>query len=275
MRTIGTMIEFKQIIGRGTRLFDGKDYFTIYDFVKAYEHFNDPEWDGEPLEPVLTKERGKGHPKGDFEEGPSPDYQPPPERAKKIIIKLADGKERSIQHMMATTFWSPDGKPISAAQFVERLFGELPLFFKDEDELRRIWSRPDTRKTLLAGLAEKGFSGEQLSEISRMINAEKSDLFDVLAYIAFALAPITRSQRVETRRSDIFSRYDSRLQAFLDFVLGQYVKEGVGELDQEKLGNLLELKYHTIDDAAAQLGGVPTIRDTFIGFQQYLYQGRD
>jgi type I restriction enzyme R subunit len=97
----------------------------------------------------------------------------------------------------------------------------------------------------------------------------------VLAYIAFALAPITRSQRVETRRSDIFSRYDSRLQAFLDFVLGQYVKEGVGELDQEKLGNLLELKYHTIDDAAAQLGGVPTIRDTFIGFQQYLYQGRD
>jgi type I restriction enzyme R subunit len=97
----------------------------------------------------------------------------------------------------------------------------------------------------------------------------------VLAYIAFALAPITRSQRVETRRSDIFSRYDSRLQAFLDFVFGQYVKEGVGELDQEKLGNLLELKYHTIDDAAAQLGGVPTIRDTFIGFQQYLYQGRD
>jgi type I restriction enzyme, R subunit len=275
MRTIGTMIEFKQIIGRGTRLFEGKDYFTIYDFVKAYEHFNDAEWDGEPLEPVLTKERPKDRDKGDFEEGPSSDYEPPPERPKKIIINLADGKERSIQHMMATTFWSPDGKPISAAQFVERLFGELPLFFKDEDELRRIWSRPDTRKTLLAGLAEKGFSGEQLSEISRMINAEKSDLFDVLAYIAFALAPITRSQRVETRRSDIFSRYDSRLQAFLDFVFGQYVKEGVGEPDQEKLGNLLELKYHTIDDAAAQLGGVPTIRDTFIGFQQYLYEGRD
>jgi type I restriction enzyme R subunit len=182
MRTIGTMIEFKQIIGRGTRLFEGKDYFTIYDFVKAYEHFNDAEWDGEPLEPVLTKERPKDRDKGDFEEGPSSDYEPPPERPKKIIINLADGKERSIQHMMATTFWSPDGKPISAAQFVERLFGELPLFFKDEDELRRIWSRPDTRKTLLAGLAEKGFSGEQLSEISRMINAEKSDLFDVLAY---------------------------------------------------------------------------------------------
>src|SRR6516225_285360 len=193
---------------------------------------------------------------------------------KKIRIKLADGKERTIQHMMATTFWSPDGRPISAAQFVERLFGELPQFFKDEDELRRIWSRPDTRKALLTSLAEKGFSGEQLAEISRMINAEKSDLFDVLAYIAFASPPITRSERVEDRKGGILSRYDDKLQAFLDFVLAQYVKQGVEELDQEKLAGLLQLKYHSVADAADQLGGVSVIRDTFIGFQQYLYEER-
>ena len=135
-----------------------------------------------------------------------------------------------------------------------------------------IWSRPDTRKALLSSLAEKGFAGEQLSEISRMINAEKSDLFDVLAYIAFALAPITRSERVETRRGDIFARYDGKLQAFLDFVLAQYVKEGVNQLDQDKLGSLLELKYYSVPDAADQLGGVPVIRDTFVEFQQYLYR---
>jgi type I restriction enzyme R subunit len=272
MRPIGTMIEFKQIIGRGTRLFDGKDYFTIYDFVKAYEHFNDPEWDGEPLDPVPTKERDKGRAQGEFEDGPSPEGEPPPEKPKKIIIKLADGKGRTIQHMMATTFWSPDGRPISAAQFVERLFGELPQFFKDEDELRRIWSRPDTRKALLTNLTEKGFSGEQLAQISRMINAEKSDLFDVLGYIAFALTPITRSERVEARKSDILSRYDEKLQAFLDFVLAQYVKEGVEELDQEKLASLLQLKYQSVADATDQLGGVPVIKDTFIGFQRYLYE---
>jgi type I restriction enzyme, R subunit len=271
MRPIGTMIEFKQIIGRGTRLFDGKDYFTIYDFVKAYEHFNDPEWDGEPIEPVKPAAR-EPHPKPAGMEDEGDDFEhEPPTRPQKIKIKLADGKERSIQSMMATTFWSPDGRPISAAQFVEKLFGELPQFFKNEDELRRIWSRPDTRKTLLASLAEKGFAGEQLAEISRMINAEKSDLFDVLAYIAYALAPITRSERVETHRAGIFSRYDGKLQSFLDFVLGQYVKQGVGELDQEKLGALLQLKYHTIDDAASQLGSVPIIRDTFVGFQQHLY----
>ncbi len=271
MRPINTMIEFKQIIGRGTRLFDGKDHFTIYDFVKAYEHFNDPEWDGEPLDPIAPDKRGKGE--GMAEEETEFEHEPP-EKPKKIKIKLADGKERTIQHMMATTFWSADGKPISAAQFVEKLFGELPHFFKDEDELRRIWSKPDTRKALLQSLADKDFGPEQLSEISKMINAEKSDVFDVLAYIAFALAPVTRSERVESRKSDILARYEPKLQAFLDFVLAQYVMQGVGELDQEKLGNLLELKYHTVSDAADQLGGVPLIRDTFIGFQQYLYSPR-
>ena len=139
------MIEFKQIIGRGTRLFDGKDYFTIHDFVKAYEHFNDPEWDGEPMDPVVSEADGEGQ-KGDESVTVRQPTRNRPPTPKKIKIKLADGKERTIQSMMATTFWSSDGRPISACQFVEKLFGELPQFFKDEDELRRIWSRPDTRR---------------------------------------------------------------------------------------------------------------------------------
>ncbi|MGH6793941.1 MAG: type I restriction-modification enzyme R subunit C-terminal domain-containing protein, partial [Methylocella sp.] len=275
MRPINSMIEFKQIIGRGTRLFDGKDYFTIYDFVKAYEHFNDPEWDGEPIEPVPARPRGGAEDTAptaaDEDKGPTGgDDEPGPPR--KIKIRLADGKERTIQHMMATAFWSVNGRPMSAAQFIERLFGELPEFFKDEDELRRLWSRPDTRTALLRSLSEKGFGGEQLTEMRKLIDAEKSDLFDVLAYIAFALAPITREERVTSRRAGIVARYDSKLQAFLDFVLSQYIKQGVEELDQDKLGKLLELKYHSINDAAAALGGVRVIRETFVGFQQYLYE---
>jgi type I restriction enzyme R subunit len=210
-------------------------------------------------------------PKDDHYEEEGAKYEPPPERPKQIKIKLADGKERTIQHMMATSYWSPDGKPISANQMVENLYGELPRFFKDEDELRRLWSKPDTRQALLRGLAEKGYGQEELGLISRMIDAEKSDVFDVLAYIAFALAPITRSERVEARKSNILDRYDAKLQSFLDFVLAQYIKQGVGELDQDKLGDLLQLKYHTVTDAADQLGGIPAIRDTFIGFQRYLY----
>ncbi len=275
MRPIGTMIEFKQIIGRGTRLFDGKDYFTIYDFVKAYDHFNDPEWDGEPIEPEPPKPYGEDTERKAFKEDDAPRYEPSVERPKKIVIKLADGKERAIQSMMATSYWSPDGKPISANQMIEKLFGELPRFFKDEDELRRLWSRPETRKALLEGLAEKGFGPEQLSEIGRIINADKSDIFDVLAYIAFALMPITRSERVSIHKSDILARYDTKLQAFLDFVLAQYVKQGVHELDQEKLAVLLELKYQSVPDAIDQLGDVPTIKDTFEGFQRYLYEPRN
>ncbi|ANV99339.1 EcoAI/FtnUII family type I restriction enzme subunit R [Bradyrhizobium icense] len=272
MRPVNSMIEFKQIIGRGTRLYEGKDYFTIYDFVKAYQHFNDPEWDGEPVEPQETRPRP---PRGDEEE-PAPrdddGGDEEPNRQQKLKIKLADGKERTIQHMMATSFWSADGKPMSAAQFIERLFGELPALFKNEDELRALWSEPGTRKALLDGLAEKGFGDAQLAEIRRLIDAEKSDLYDVLAYIAFALAPITREERVQTRKGTIFAQYgDHKLREFLDFVLAEYIKEGVGELDQSKLTPLLELKYRAVSDAARELGGIPKIRDTFIGFQRYLY----
>ena len=172
---------------------------------------------------------------------------------------------------MSTTFWSPDGKPMSAAEFVERLFGEIPELFKNEDELRVIWSRPDTRKALLEGLAEKGYGEEQLTEISRLIDAEKSDLYDVLAYIAYASSPISRRERVLAHKSLIFSRYTGKQQEFLDFVLEQYVKAGVGELDRAKLPQLLELKYHAVRDAVEELGSVANISEVFIGFQQYLY----
>ncbi len=274
MRPVNSMIEFKQIVGRGTRLFDDKDYFTIYDFVKAYEHFNDPEWDGEPAEPVTVTPRGGDDELppigGDDGEGPAGGGENPPPR-QKIKIILADGKERVIQHMMATTFWSPDGKPMSAADFIEQLFGELPELFKDEDELRALWGQPDTRKALLEILSEKGYGDEQLSEIRRMIDAEKSDLYDVLAYIAFALPPISREDRVAFCKDSIFSRYDTRQQEFLDFVLDHYIKQGVGELDQEKLPQLIELKYNAVSDAVAKLGSVADIREVFIGFQEHLY----
>ena len=186
-------------------------------------------------------------------------------------IKLADGKERTIQHIMQTSFWSPDGKPMSAQEFVERLFGELPNLFKDEDELRQLWGKPETRKSLLEGLADKGFSESELNEMRLLINAEKSDIYDVLAYIGFATAPITREERVEGSKNVIFTRYTPSQQVFLDFVLAEYVKEGVGELDQDKLPALLELKYSGVREAMEKLGTLTEIREVFTGFQQHLY----
>ena len=271
MRPINSMIEFKQIIGRGTRLYDGKDYFTIYDFVKAHHHFNDPEWDGEPIEPDPTPAPLP----------PRPDLLPdrvrekPAEYAKrqKIKVKLADGKARMIQHMMVTSFWHPDGTPMSAQQFMELLFGKLPEFFKDEAELRALWSLPDTRAKLLERLAEKGFGKEQMAEMQKIIDAERSDLFDVLAHVAYALPPLSREDRASKAKVEISHHFNSKQQVFLDFVLSHYVTVGVEELDQEKLTPLLRLKYHnSIADAVADLGKPEEIGQVFAGFQKYLYQ---
>ena len=292
LRPINSMIEFKQIIGRGTRLYDGKDYFTIYDFVEAHHHFHDEEWDGPPQaeEPCPTC-------------GMRPcgcEVKPPPvcavcgktpcecakepcpvcgqvacscEKKQKVKVKLADGKERTIQHMMLTTFWHPDGTPMSAQQFMELLFGKLPDFFQSEAELRKLWSAPDTRAKLLQGLAEKNFGHDKLVAMQHLIDAAQSDLFDVLAYVAYLLPPVTRVERANQARVHINSQFTAKQQAFLDFVLQHYVTEGVEELGQNKLNPLLRLKYHdSIADAVADLGGKPDeIGRVFAGFQQYLY----
>ena len=292
MRPINSMIEFKQIIGRGTRLYDGKDYFTIYDFVKAHHHFSDPEWDGEPEGEEPCPKCGERPcvcevkpPKPCDVCGQSPcvcPKEPCPvcgmlrcicNKKRKVKVKLADGKERTIQHMMATTFWHPDGTPMSAQQFMEMLFGKLPEFFKNEAELRALWSAPDTRAKLLQGLAEKGFGHDQLAEMQKIIDAEKSDLFDVLAHVAYALPPITREERAAHAKVFINTTFSVKQQAFLDFVLSHYVSVGVEELAQEKLTPLLRLKYHdSIADAVADLGKPEEIGAVFAGFQKFLYQ---
>ncbi len=288
LRPVNSMIEFKQIIGRGTRLFDGKDYFTIYDFVKAHHHFSDPEWDGEPEEPETPTPRPQPQPCAVCGQRPCICQKPEPEPCevcgyvvcrcdnpprRMVKVKLADGKVRQFQHMVSTSFWSPDGRPISAEEFLRSLFGTLPELFKSEDELRTIWSKPDTRKKLLEELTEKGFAKRQLTEFQKILNAENSDLYDVLAYIAFHADILERATRADKAKIHL-DNYDPKQQEFLNFVLSQYVKQGVDELDDTKIGDLLVLKYHAIADAKKELGDIATIRNTFIGFQTYLYDKR-
>lgn len=158
------MIEFKQIIGRGTRLFDGKDFFTIHDFVNASFNFSDPEWDGEPGEPVeptpgnptnpTTPTGGDG---GDDGGG---------ERPRMVIVELGEGKALELQGMTTQRFYSVDGKVITLMEFVRSLFDKLPEFFKTEEELRAIWSAPESRKLLLEQLRDAGFP-ERILKLSR------------------------------------------------------------------------------------------------------------
>ncbi len=269
MRPINTMIEFKQIIGRGTRLFDGKEYFTIYDFVNAYHHFADPEWDGEPIDE--TTEVPPKPPKGPGGDEPPIPPEPPIEPKKKLKIKLRDGKEREIQHMISTSFWGADGKPLSSEEFIKKIYGVLPDLFKDEEELRKMWSNPITRKEFLKRLFDLGIDLEQLDNIQKVVNGEDSDLFDVLSYLSYSTPLITRQQRVNETKENIFEGVDEKNKEFLDFVLSKYEEKGVEELDEEKLPVLLNLKYHAITNAVSTLGTVDTIRSVFFDFQKNLY----
>ena len=275
MRPVNSMIEFKQIVGRGTRLFDGKEFFTIYDFVNAYQHFADPEWDGEPIEPEDPSTPKPPIKPTEPKEPKDDDGEEKKERRKKIKVKLRDGKDREIQHMMSTSFWGSDGKPISAEEFLNNLFGALPEFFKNEGELRKIWSNPITRKTLLQKLDDAGYGKDQLTALQKLVDAEKSDLFDVLEYVFNSENKImTREERVLATQATIFALLNDKQKEFIDFVLSKYIESGFEELDQEKLPILLTNKYQTFEDAGLQLGDLSKVKDLFIGFQSQLYQNR-
>lgn len=275
MRPINSMIEFKQIIGRGTRLFDGKEYFTIYDFVDAYHHFSDPEWDG-PAEAVehvdettgsVRQPRGGASVVNEAKRDADSDVEP----KKKLRIRLRDGKEREIQHMISTSFWSADGKPISVQEFMDNMLGTMPKFFQSEEELREIWSDPTERRRLLDKLAEAGYEKSDLETLQGVIDAEDCDLLDVLSYVSFLTPTVTREKRVANAKTDIFERLDEQNREFVEFVLSKYEERGVEELDEEKLPVLLNLKYHAIANAEQSLGSVEQIRTNFFSFQRILY----
>ncbi len=270
MRPIKSMIEFKQIIGRGTRVFDGKYFFTIYDFVRAYEHFNDPEWDGEPLPPNEPGKPYKTSPQApeltdDIEEDPTP-------LPEKIVVKLADGKERQIRYIAATSYWSQDGRPITAQEFMEQLFGDLDTLVTSEGELRDVWSDPERRIAFIQRLAEMGYDADRLEDMRHLIDAPDSDIFDVLAYVRFTLAPLARSERVATARATGLGGYEREMRSFLDYVLDAYKRHGIEELAPNKLPDFLRIRYGGTNDAKRMLGSVPEIRKAFVDVQGHLFR---
>jgi len=274
LRPINSMIEFKQIIGRGTRLYDGKEYFTIYDFVDASSKFTDEGWDGPPIDNTTDPVVPLNPPKppevcpicGQY---PCVCEKQPPKT--KIRIKLKDGREREIIHTSETFFYDVNGVLISVQQFIENFYGTMPEFFKSEVELRNIWSNPVTRKAFLSRLAELGYGIAELEAVQKIVDAQDSDLFDVLAYISFTTPVITRYERVDRTKKLLREGLNEKEVEFLDFVLSKFEVRGSDELNEDKLPVLLSLKYHSIDDAIQRLGSARKIREHFFAFQNILF----
>ena len=128
--------------------------------------------------------------------------------------------------------------------FIQQLFGKLPEYYSSEQELRDIWSDP------------------------------QSDLFDVLEYVSFEVSPITQAARVAAAEPAIYASLSPEQREFVEFVefvLSRYIESGEEVLDCEVLPELLKLKYDAIQDAIAALGGTDNINSAFIDFQKYLY----
>jgi type I restriction enzyme, R subunit len=271
MRPIKSMIEFKQIIGRGTRTYDGKDFFTIWDFVKAHENFNDPEWDGDPLAP---------EPPGPPRPVPTPSPEPEPGSdgngddegpRQKVVVQLADGKARSIRFIASTTYWNADGKPISAAGFLARLFGDLSKIIADEDQLRAAWSDPDNRAHFLKQLEDNGYDEDRLDDIRQLVDAPQSDLFDVLSYVLFTNPPKTRQDRAQVLRDSRMGDFQGEMADLLLVILKAYEANGESELATRKLGQFLTARYGSVGESKGKLGELAAVRAAFRRMQVALY----
>jgi type I restriction enzyme R subunit len=274
-RTVGSMVEFKQIIGRGTRVFDGKDYFTIIDFRGATNKFYDKDWDGEPEAP---------EPGGTGEPSPPPYNPEPPEdgpepgpEEPKLKLKVKLGKHRELKVIdVETRYIDENGKPLTIQEFVELLITQLPGLFKSVDELRQIWSDPDEREILLSKLMQAGFDKEQLAALRRMFEAEDCDIFDLLAFLAFEQPMATRKARADNVRGNnaFFNQFkQENAKKFLHFVLNRYEKTGSTELSRERLPALIELSgLGTTKEASNAFGGKPIqLLAAFKQLQQQLY----
>ena len=286
LRPVGSMIEFKQIIGRGTRIYDGKFYFTIYDFVGAYKKYAQPDWDGEPVcprcgnnpctcgkrphtYPEIPEEGGEGlgEPKLCAVCHQSPCVCPKPEQ---LEIRLSDGRAQRIKFIDNVMFWGADGRPVGTEAFIRELFGHMPDFFSSRDDLHRIWADPDTREALLERMGQAGYGREVLNEIRRLIDAEQCDLLDVLEYIAYATTPIERRVRANRLREYTASLPQAQ-RAFVEYLTTAYIQSGIDELAMDKLSTLMELKFGSVIEGVNALGGVQQAQQSFRSFQRRLY----
>ena len=271
---IKSMTEFKQIIGRGTRVFEGKDFFTIMDFVGATNLFYDPKWDGDDVsddtEPKPKKPKDKnGDDTDDGDDTDEPTDETP--KNEKVTIDIRGKKLKVID--IETTYVGDDGIPLKTDEYLKLLVGVLGEFYDDEVTLREIWSNPSNRKDLLNKLKEMNIDESQLNDLKLIFEAEDSDIYDILTHISFNLDIKTRSERViSVENSEFIEKYHTeKAKEFIEFILDRYKKDGVKELDEDKLSDLVKLSGIDRSELRKSFGDF-NIRDEYFGLQKEIYR---
>ena len=273
---IRSMTEFKQIIGRGTRVYEGKDFFTIIDFVGATNLFYDDAWDGLPEDEGTTTTTGGdkiNEPKSPYEKPrPEPESTGAGDPKEKVTIDIRGRKLKVID--IETTYVGEDGIPLKTHEFLEFLVGILDKFFHDETQLRELWSDPVKREALLEKLRSMQIDEVQLEELKSIFAAQDSDIYDVLAHLSFNLDIKTRSERAFAvhYRKYIEKYHSDKVREFLNFILERYEKDGVKEMGSDKLSALIKLSGLDRNELKEAFESAANIREGYFGLQREIYR---
>ncbi|EGY4781159.1 DEAD/DEAH box helicase family protein, partial [Campylobacter coli] len=265
LANIGSIIEFKQIIGRGTRVYEGKDFFTILDFVGATKLFYDPKWDGEKIEELKEQDEKekitKEHIKQTKEES---------KEKKSVTIHLKGTKLKVLD--ITTTYVGAQGKPLSTKEFLEFLIGKLGEYYDDEAKLREIWSDQKNRERFLKALANDGVDEDALKDL-REIFQKDCDIYDVLAHLSFNAEIKTRQERVlQVEKSEFLKRFQKeKALKFIEFLLDRYQQYGIKDFDRS-LAPLIELSsLGNVKEIVSEFGGVENLKQSVDDLQREIY----
>ncbi|EAI4611224.1 DEAD/DEAH box helicase [Campylobacter coli] len=265
LANIGSIIEFKQIIGRGTRVYEGKDFFTIIDFVGATKLFYDPKWDGEKIEELKEQDEKekitKEHIKQTKEES---------KEKKSVTIHLKGTKLKVLD--ITTTYVGAQGKPLSTKEFLEFLIGKLGEYYDDEAKLREIWSDQKNRERFLKALANDGVDEDALKDL-REIFQKDCDIYDVLAHLSFNAEIKTRQERVlQVENGEFLKRFQKeKAIKFIEFLLNRYQEYGIKDFD-DGLKPLIELSsLGNARELASEFGSLENLKQSFDDLQREIY----
>lgn len=248
--------------------------------------FKDPDWDGDTYCPVCGNWPCTCNKKiYDLPEAPSSIVSEPSvcpvcghlpctcegPNTNLIDIKLSDGRRIALETTWEQKLFYGD-ELIGLDDYVEKLFGRIPEFFSDADDLREKWSNPETREELLRTLDEAGFAEEKLNLLRNMLKMQKCDLLDVLEYIAYNSTPIERAKRVELVKQQYVDALSKEQREFDDLILEYYASNGFKELGTDKLKTFINIKFNSMRDAKERLNmTVSDIRKHYFELQRRLY----
>lgn len=273
-RTIWSIVEYKQIVGRGTRIFDGKDFFTIYDFKGATNDFIDEIWDGNPenIEEISDLKPKKEKKEKNFEifENIS---EIPEEPKEKLIVELGAGREVKIIDIETRYLDPATNKHLSTAEFLAKITGEIPKLYENEHIFRATWAVPESREIILKKLSEMWLGKEQFEDLKKIFEAEKSDIFDILLHISYGKNMKNKDERAKNAKNFIKNFDNDLAREFVDFLLNLYAKNGILDFWTKWLP--AKIKLFNRGEAAEigeKFGGLEKLKDAYIELQREIYR---